>query len=737
MSENDRMVSEVDDGMLCILSVLTLTSSTHSPLNFHLIEYLCWCFSLGDIMIKYLRDKIIGHPAVFSRAGELPIEDMPPMKRTNSQNSLNDLMSASTISNDTTSQVEKLLAAAAAGRRPTSSSSPIIIPKKPSRSNESSMPSDDVSMPTLPSACQQLEHSAARDRISVKNKRRQPLKQKLSTLRETDDNDVDLFASKIDDNNDNDDLIVPAVPSKQSYIFNHLFSSPSTTAMTISSTPDDEQSRIMMTSHVEPKILQPLFDSSDLDSARARLRMSVRPRDRSADNILLATNTNMTSETSSTRPTLAPVNSSPIQRSVSFKRPQEINDIKLKPRPILKSRKEESRKNDLPSTKAMENESTSVDPPNHDEETQSLSRSRSSSQEHIYDNLDVFKRPKPTNIMPSHEDEPSPATYVKTREHPVSTPRLRPTTMLVPTNNDKPSTNEFENVFNQFKKRGSIRRAPANEETAIAPVPVEEARAPTPPPSAVPVQPINEPTAKPADTTPVLQASNRRKTVGGVCLPAGNKVATNDNKPAASWIDIAKQKQNKFQSISNDKKHENESEQAVLHEPVVITRKTTPSTDVRLNRKSMFEQPTNQSNSHVLERIMDLSSSAGQGIGDPQLASFIEQENQKQRFQSVVHSLTEQCWEICSPSISSRLDGKSETCLANCVERFIDSSNYIINKLGQEGAAAVASMKSNEFSTSTDFSLGAPDMGLQSPEFSSGFSSSTSQEEKKSSWRFW
>ncbi|CAF0817574.1 unnamed protein product [Adineta ricciae] len=589
MSENDRMVSEVDDGMLCILSVLTLTSSTHSPLNFHLIEYLCWCFSLGDIMIKYLRDKIIGHPAVFSRAGELPIEDMPPMKRTNSQNSLNDLMSASTISNDTTSQVEKLLAAAAAGRRPTSSSSPIIIPKKPSRSNasshssssytsvvdqmssfgESSMPSDDVSMPTLPSACQQLEHSAARDRISVKNKRRQPLKQKLSTLRETDDNDVDLFASKID---------------------------------AISSTPDDEQSRIMMTSHVEPKILQPLFDSSDLDSARARLRMSVRPRDRSADNILLATNTNMTSETSSTRPTLAPVNSSPIQRSVSFKRPQEINDIKLKPRPILKSRKEESRKNDLPSTKAMENESTSVDPPNHDEETQSLSRSRSSSQEHIYDNLDVFKRPKPTNIMPSHEDEPSPATYVKTREHPVSTPRLRPTTMLVPTNNDKPSTNEFENVFNQFKKRGSIRRAPANEETAIAPVPVEEARAPTPPPSAVPVQPINEPTAKPADTTPVLQASNRRKTVGGVCLPAGNKVATNDNKPAASWIDIAKQKQNKFQSISNDKKHENESEQAVLHEPVVITRKTTPSTDVRLNRKSMFEQPTNQSNSHVLER---------------------------------------------------------------------------------------------------------------------------------------
>jgi len=132
---------------------------------------------------------------------------------------------------------------------------------------------------------------------------------------------------------------------------------------------------------------------------------------------------------------------------------------------------------------------------------------------------------------------------------------------------------------------------------------------------------------------------------------------------------------------------------------------------------------------------MDLTGSSSQGIADAQLASFIEQENQKQRFQSVVHSLTEQCWELCAPSISARLDGKSETCLANCVERFIDSSNYIINKLGQEGASA--SMKSSEFSTSTDFSLGAPDMGLRTPEFSTDYSSSSNQQDKKSSWKFW
>ncbi|UJR31946.1 hypothetical protein I4U23_019419 [Adineta vaga] len=136
---------------------------------------------------------------------------------------------------------------------------------------------------------------------------------------------------------------------------------------------------------------------------------------------------------------------------------------------------------------------------------------------------------------------------------------------------------------------------------------------------------------------------------------------------------------------------------------------------------------------------MDLLGGSSQGIGDAALASFIEHENQKQRFQAVVHSLTEQCWDLCAPSISSRLDGRSETCLANCVERFIDSSNYIINKLGQEGAAAVSSMKSNEFNTSTDFSLGSPDMGLRTPEFSMEYDSplSNKKEEKKSSWKFW
>lgn len=262
--------------------------------------------------------------------------------------------------------------------------------------------------------------------------------------------------------------------------------------------------------------------------------MSVRPRDRSADNILLATHTNFTTETSPHRPVLVPAFSTPIQRSSSFKQPQGMTET----RPILKPRKE----------RTNENDSTTVDlllqKKNIDERTISPARSRSSSQEHIYDNLDVFKRAKPNNNnnnLSSNEDEPSSTINVKTREHPAPPSRLRPLTMHASANNDKQSSNEFENVFNQLKKRGSIRRVKPNEETLSVPTPVEE-----PPP---PVQPENEPIIamnKTVETTPIPQTPNRRKTVGGVYLPASNKVATNDTKPAPSWVDIAKQKQNKL-----------------------------------------------------------------------------------------------------------------------------------------------------------------------------------------------
>lgn len=71
---------------------------------------------------------------------------------------------------------------------------------------------------------------------------------------------------------------------------------------------------------------------------------------------------------------------------------------------------------------------------------------------------------------------------------------------------------------------------------------------------------------------------------------------------------------------------------------------------------------------------------------DPELQRFLAIEGQKAKFQQHVHNLTDICWEKCVDKTSSKLESKQQTCLTNCVERFIDSSNFIINRLSQKGS---------------------------------------------------
>ncbi|EDL00617.1 putative mitochondrial import inner membrane translocase subunit Tim8 A-B isoform X1 [Mus musculus] len=78
-------------------------------------------------------------------------------------------------------------------------------------------------------------------------------------------------------------------------------------------------------------------------------------------------------------------------------------------------------------------------------------------------------------------------------------------------------------------------------------------------------------------------------------------------------------------------------------------------------------------------------SSRGTSLGssDPQLQRFMEAEVQKQRVQLLIHHMTELCWEKCMDKPGPRLDGRAELCLVNCVERFIDTSQFILNRLEQ------------------------------------------------------
>lgn len=48
-----------------------------------------------------------------------------------------------------------------------------------------------------------------------------------------------------------------------------------------------------------------------------------------------------------------------------------------------------------------------------------------------------------------------------------------------------------------------------------------------------------------------------------------------------------------------------------------------------------------------------------------------------------IHEFNEICWERCIDTPSSKLDSKTETCLANCVDRFIDTSLLVTSRFAQ------------------------------------------------------
>uniref|UniRef100_A0A023G0G4 Mitochondrial import inner membrane translocase subunit n=1 Tax=Amblyomma parvum TaxID=251391 RepID=A0A023G0G4_AMBPA len=68
---------------------------------------------------------------------------------------------------------------------------------------------------------------------------------------------------------------------------------------------------------------------------------------------------------------------------------------------------------------------------------------------------------------------------------------------------------------------------------------------------------------------------------------------------------------------------------------------------------------------------------------EEELKTFIEGETEKQRYQSLVHELTEKCWDVCIEKPSARLDSKTENCIQNCVNRFIDATNLIVDRLAK------------------------------------------------------
>ncbi|KAG0166834.1 Mitochondrial import inner membrane translocase subunit tim8 [Apophysomyces sp. BC1034] len=72
-----------------------------------------------------------------------------------------------------------------------------------------------------------------------------------------------------------------------------------------------------------------------------------------------------------------------------------------------------------------------------------------------------------------------------------------------------------------------------------------------------------------------------------------------------------------------------------------------------------------------------------------ELAQFIESENAKARIQETVHTLTDTCWDKCIFKVNNKTDRSDEACLSNCVERFLDTSLFIVKRLEDLRSSAV------------------------------------------------
>ncbi|KAG2146541.1 Tim10/DDP family zinc finger-domain-containing protein [Suillus bovinus] len=65
-----------------------------------------------------------------------------------------------------------------------------------------------------------------------------------------------------------------------------------------------------------------------------------------------------------------------------------------------------------------------------------------------------------------------------------------------------------------------------------------------------------------------------------------------------------------------------------------------------------------------------------------ELATFLEREQAQARINSTVHNLTSMCWDKCvTGTPGSRFARGEESCLLNCVDRFMDTSLFIIKTI--------------------------------------------------------
>ncbi|KAE9410872.1 hypothetical protein BT96DRAFT_846619 [Gymnopus androsaceus JB14] len=65
-----------------------------------------------------------------------------------------------------------------------------------------------------------------------------------------------------------------------------------------------------------------------------------------------------------------------------------------------------------------------------------------------------------------------------------------------------------------------------------------------------------------------------------------------------------------------------------------------------------------------------------------ELAVFLEKEQTQAKIHSSVHNFTTMCWDKCITSTpSTRFSRSEESCLVSCVDRFLDTSIFLVKQI--------------------------------------------------------
>lgn len=72
---------------------------------------------------------------------------------------------------------------------------------------------------------------------------------------------------------------------------------------------------------------------------------------------------------------------------------------------------------------------------------------------------------------------------------------------------------------------------------------------------------------------------------------------------------------------------------------------------------------------------------------DPEFQQFIQQTQQQVQLQASAAVMADMCWEKCvdkpgSKTIGNGSDSRTEACLTNCVDRFLEATQTIMQQMG-------------------------------------------------------